>query len=261
MKKLISIVIALAIALMMLAGCGNSKDPAQSSKQDSLVEPIAEPTSESKEGAEPTEEPADPEANNNKTASSESDPSQEPVAVEDFTTIGAVLKNKDKGFGQYAIYDHLFVYAFEFDNKAYRAIADLSDEEYEQFSKINIRDDGFQDKFNEFISTLEITKMESLNEFIVPREELDSLVGKTGKELLDSGWVISGHNLEEMQVLMDYNMFSYVVFFDNEYENPDEIPEDFDTESFVRDHVINDIQLDGMGDATNIEIEAPEVEA
>ena len=93
--------------------------------------------------------------------------------------------------------------------------------------------------------------MENLSNEIIPQEELDKLVGKTGEELFNDGWTDgSGYNLEDMEFWLNKGAFEYTVVFDGKVENYDE----FDTEEGVKAFTVKSVKFNGLGDATNIEI-------
>ena len=90
---------------------------------------------------------------------------------------------------------------------------------------------------------------------MLSQEELDKLVGKTGQELLDTGWSDGyGYNLEEMEFWLDYGPFSYAVVFDDPV--PESEYETFDTETGIKDRHVVSAKFFMLGNgATDIEIE------
>ena len=97
---------------------------------------------------------------------------------------------------------------------------------------------------------MEIDKLENLSDTVIPQEELDKLVGKTGEELINDGWNAGmGYNLETMEFYLNKGAFEYTVVFDGKLENSD----DFDEEEAIKPLVVKSVTLNGIGDATNVE--------
>lgn len=98
---------------------------------------------------------------------------------------------------------------------------------------------------------MEIEKIENLNETILSQEELDALMGKTGQELLDDGWVWTGHDLEAMEFWMQKGAFTYTIVFDGKVDEADY--DTFDAEEGIREMTVKSAAFYELGDATNIE--------
>lgn len=142
-----------------------------------------------------------------------------------------------------------FVYVFEIDNITYRAIADLDEETAKQLFALDFNDLEYERKFNELITPLEVVQVDNITEAIPTQDVLDKYIGKTGKDLLDEGWYWYYYNIDEMEFGMTYGWFSYVVKFDGQIENK----EDLDIDEAIKDLKILSIKYEGLGDPTDLE--------
>ncbi|MBQ1407988.1 MAG: hypothetical protein IIY88_07650 [Eubacterium sp.] len=206
MKKVLSLVLVLFMALTILAGCGSKDSGGAGSGGD--------------------------------------------ASVDSFKTFGDIIALEGEG-KQVAVYNNKLIYAFQVGDVYYRAISEISDETEQAYMDVDILEDGHEEKQNEIISSIEIDKLENLNEQILSQEELDALVGKTGQDLMDDGWTFSGHNLEEMEFWMDYGPFEYTVTFDGEVTEAEW--ETFVDEEDTKDLTVKSAVFTTIGDATNIE--------
>lgn len=169
--------------------------------------------------------------------------------VTSFKTIGDIISSGIESI-QSANTDKYYIYVFQIDQVYYRAIANLTPELSQSLFDLDFDDKDYNSKLNEIISPLTIDKLENLTETVIPQEELDKLVGKTGEELINDGWNAGmGYNLETMEFFLNKGAFEYTVVFDGKLENSD----DFDEEEAIKPLVIKSVTLNGIGDATNVE--------
>ena len=211
MRKRFSVILALLIALSMSAGCGQTGAGSGSSS-----EPTAAVSTE---------------------------------AIESFKTVGDVLALENTQNTQSAAYEDTFVYVFDLDGTIYRVIAAIPEEISGKVQALDAIDPDYNDKLAELVSPLEIDRYENISSMIPSQEELDTLVGKTGQDLLDDGWINSGYNLDTMEFFMDHGMFSYTVVFDGKLEQSD----DLDAEKEIRPLTIRSVVYQGLADATTLE--------
>ena len=166
-----------------------------------------------------------------------------------FRTIGEALAAEKEDFSeQTATYGKVFVYVFEQDGTYWRLVAELSDEEAAALSELDILEEDYKEKEEALISPLAVTKCENLNEQILSDDEMAALVGKTGAELLSSGWNSGmGYNLDSMEFYWDYGPFSYTVTFEKleQLENTD----DFDEEAAVAQLKVTSVAFSGLGNS------------
>ena len=169
-----------------------------------------------------------------------------PVDLESVTTLGEVLGLPN--YGSSCVEDY-YVYAFEQDGIFYRAIAACSEDVLNAVFELDWDDEDYDAKLNALIAPLEVIRIENLTEAIPAQEELDQLIGKTGQQLIDEGWINSGWNLEDMEFYMNYGPFSYIVTFDGQVDNY----EDFDEED-INSLIVKSVRYDDLGDPTNLDI-------
>ena len=94
--------------------------------------------------------------------------------------------------------------------------------------------------------------MENLSEQIIDQKDLDKLVGKTGKELVEEGWKYNGsYDLGNMNVEMENGPFQYTVTFDGEVDEKDY--EDYDVEKGTANMKVTKVKFNTVGDATSVE--------
>ena len=169
--------------------------------------------------------------------------------VTSFKTIGDIINSGIESI-QSANTDKYYIYVFQIDQVYYRAIANLTPELSQSLFDLDFNDENYNKKLNDIISPLTIDKLENLNDTVIPQEELDKLVGKTGEDLLNDGWSSGmGYNLDTMEFWLNKGAFEYTVVFDGKLENSD----DFNEEEAIKPLVIKSVTLNGIGDATNVE--------
>ena len=166
-----------------------------------------------------------------------------------FKTIGDALATEKEEFSeQSATYENVFVYVFEKDGTYWRLVAELSDDEAAALSALDILDEDYAEKEKALISPLAVTKCENLNEQMLSDDDRAALVGKTGAELLSSGWTSGmGYNLDSMEFYWDYGPFEYTVTFEKQeqLENTD----DFDEEAAVAQLKVTSVAFSGLGNS------------
>lgn len=185
-----------------------------------------------------------------KSESSEK-PADKAASVDSLKTIGDIIEMEPEDL-QSAVYEEKAVYAFKLNDVYYRAVAKISKEDFDKYMAIDFSDEDYEEQQNNIVAPLEIEKIENLSDQIISQEELDKLVGKTGKELVENGWVYNGsYNLENMEVSMNKGPFEYTVTFDGKVDEKDY--EDYDVEKGTADMKVTGAEFSMMGDATNIE--------
>ena len=166
-------------------------------------------------------------------------------------TMGDLLPYEEKGDYQEAFSDKKFVLVFNADGIFYRAEADLTKEAADIVWGEEYDEERDQ-KVRKVISTLEVKSIENLSDKIPKQEELDKLIGKTGKELFDDGWTYWSYNLADMEAGMVHGAFSYVVRF--KYDGEQMVnSDDFDFYEEFKDLPVSSVTYDGLGDAANPE--------
>ncbi len=214
MKKKMTLLFALILAISLLAGCGGKSGGG---------------------AAEATEE----------TFSTDS-----LKTMADVLALGETVKEQEEDFHcQNAAVEGKLGYVFNYKGTYYRVTCDLSKDVFEAIMALDYSDEDHDKKYNELISPLEIKSCENLSEQIPPQEELDKLVGKTGEDLVNDGWYSSGYNLEDMEFYLNKDPFLYTVAFDGKLEQSD----DFDEIEAIKPLKVKSVKFTGLGEATGIE--------
>ena len=166
-----------------------------------------------------------------------------PVNLETVTTLGDLLALPDIGT---ALYDATYIYAFEQDGNAYRAICDVPEEISRAIFALDFDDPDYNKKENELLAPLPVKTIENLTEGMPTQEEAERHIGKTGQELLDDGWSVHFYNLEELNFRMNHGIYSYDVTFAGEIKDFDNFDENTDMGGLT----VRAIVCNGIGDAT-----------
>ncbi|MBR0398660.1 MAG: hypothetical protein IJI10_10380 [Eubacterium sp.] len=242
MRKKIAVVLFAVLTLGLLAGCGSgaqgNKEPAGAASASTAAEStVSDSTAQA-------------------GASSASAASADTTAGFDLSSLKTLgdafaLQGKDEDTEQRAFYEDKYIYVFTVDGVPYRVIADLPADISEKLFALEY-DENYEKNEMDLVSDLEVATAENLNEQILPQEELDALVGKTGQELFDEGWRSgSFYNTENLEVWLEYGPFSYTFHFDGKVAPED--AEDFDVYEGLADMKVLDAAFEGLGDATYME--------
>ena len=171
------------------------------------------------------------------------DGSQDADAAE-FQTMGDVFASESVNEGYSEEY---FVYAFEANGVAYRAIAEMPADVSEAVWALDFFDEDRDAKIQEMVAPLPIMRLDNLTEMIPSQEELDALVGRNVQELLDEGWTFSYWDMGAMEGGMYHGPFSFQFTFDGTLENPEDVDE-----SQADRLTVKSVTYDGIGDATSV---------
>jgi hypothetical protein len=113
--------------------------------------------------------------------------------------------------------DTHFVCVLEADGTYYRIIVKLDDEANKRIEEI-IWDEGDVEKQTlDAIADLPLERVEDLSVDMLSPEELDALVGKTGQELVDAGFVFESYFMyggQETGATFDKGSLAYAFTFD-----------------------------------------------
>lgn len=140
------------------------------------------------------------------------------VDIDSLNTIGDVLALNSEGSTQYALYGDYFIYAFEQDGATYQVIAEVPEDASEALWALEWDDPDHDAKLAELVGPLEIIRCTNLNDGIPSQEELDKLVGKTAGELMEDNWFSGGWNLDNMEFWMNHDTYSFTVILEGEIE-------------------------------------------
>lgn len=167
-------------------------------------------------------------------------------------TMADFLKYKDtENFNyQEMTTEDYYIVVLDINGVNYRCTAKLPQDAYNELNQIEDFDLR-EKKMQELNATLQVEKIENLNDKIPKQEELDKYIGKTGSDLFNEGWDYYYYNLEEMEAGMNYGLFSYTVAFD--YSGPKlENTDDFDFYKEFGDLKVKSVKYSGIGNATDI---------
>lgn len=153
---------------------------------------------------------------------------------------------------QEAFTEKNFIVVENIDNVYYRAVAELPKDVSEKLWEGSSSSEEREQKIKDLVYPLPIKTLENLNDMIPSQEELDKLVGKTGKDLFDDGWTYSYYNLEDMAAGLDHGAYSFNVEFEYNGE-PMQNTEDFDFYDKFKNLKIKSVRFSEIGNATNIE--------
>ena len=169
-----------------------------------------------------------------------------------YKTLGDVLSDSVAEYREAGWFNGQYSYVFERDNVFFRATAPMSEELSNEVWSIDIMAEDHDEQLAALISPLEITKCENLSLFILSDDEMHALVGKTGAELLESGWTISGWNLDTSEFYLEYKCFLYDVTFD---ASLDGIPndDDFDPIATIEPLTVKSVTFNDFGSASELD--------
>ncbi|MBE6129289.1 MAG: hypothetical protein E7185_08450 [Erysipelotrichaceae bacterium] len=149
----------------------------------------------------------------------------------------------EAGTTEWSQSENRFVYAIDKDGECYRFFVELPEETAEAVDQLSIMDEDHDEKLYNLISALPIARTEYLNETAMNQEELGKLVGKTGGDLLDAGWIVWFSDLNTMEYNFHFGPHSYNVAFDGKVDNFD-----VDPEEAIRTMKIKSVTFAGLGD-------------
>ena len=112
--------------------------------------------------------------------------------------------------------DGLIVFAFETaDGRLYRVEAQISAEIQEQLDAIDFFDEERDQKQQELLGPLPVSRVGDISACMPAQAELDALVGKTGQELMDMGFEQGmGYSFwDKAEFYLEKDLFEYHVYF------------------------------------------------
>ena len=229
-KKMISAVAALLIATTMLSGCG-------------AKETATEPAASAPEVSEAVTSSENPETT---VSAAPSVNGAEEIDVESLKTLGDIfaLENSiDHGSLQS---EKTYTQTFEYNEIFYTVTAELPDDVYNQLEEIDFFDKQKDEKKHALLAPVEIKTIENRSKKILPQEELEKLVGKTGEDLLNEGWVYVGdYSLNEFCI--DYDQIQYEVTFNESVDKDlfDSLPF-YQKEEAIKPLTVKSVEFDNI---------------
>ena len=143
--------------------------------------------------------------------------------------------------------DDYYVYVFENGGKPTRVCAALTPETRKAIDEIDFAaEDGF-DAINKVVADLEIEKVEDLSVGIPTDEELASMAGMTGAQLIEAGYEENGWSIWDgnTDVFFMKGMYNFKVTF-NEKIDVDSIDDEFNAAEAVADFTVKSVEYDGL---------------
>lgn len=122
---------------------------------------------------------------------------------------------KTTGYSMAGWDDEHYVYVYESDGVPYRAVIDFSPELCEQLDTIDFFDEDRDAKIADVIGPLPLVLLEDLSQYYPAQEELDAWIGKSGRDLVNSGFEQWGYYFDEETTEFDMisGLFEYRVSF------------------------------------------------
>lgn len=186
------------------------------------------------------------------SAHDEGSGSAEELTTDNVKTVGDVLSLNAEDL-QNAVGSGKVVYAFKYNGSYYRTVSSISEEDEKKYIDIDFADEDYEQQQIDIVKDLPVDTVENLDGQILTQEELDTLAGKTGAELVSDGWTYQGsYFLEEMEFYMEYGPFAYVITFDGSADGKD--VDNYDPEKETRDMKVKAARFEMFGNgATEVE--------
>ena len=184
-------------------------------------------------------------------SSTASGASGDTASTPEFATLGEALSAENTEH-QAQWNDDQYVYVYQNGDQAYRVVAEMTPEVAEALEKVEFGEDGADEKVLEVLKDQKVTKVEDLTQGIPAQEELDKMIGKTGKELvLDEGYELVGNSYFDntVQGTFSKGLYTYTAEMNEQPKNPD----NFNGDVEILDMTVKSFTYAGISDmATDI---------
>lgn len=120
-----------------------------------------------------------------------------------------------------------YVTVFKAGDSYVRVVVELTDEESKKMEAVDWSQDDVSKQIEKAAGSAKIVTAEDITAEILDQNTLNTLIGKTGKELVDDGWVFESYFMyggEQTGATMSKGNFGYNVTFD--VTTPDSATED-----------------------------------
>ena len=187
MKRLATLALALALATLPLTACGGA--------------------SGSDAGTDSADSPAASEA--------------APIDTSSWTTLGealAIADDESDGIS-YSYNEDYFVCVFESNGSRVRTVSEMDPSIEGKFDDLDYDAKDYTKQFAGIVGNLKLKSAEDITADVMSQDELDALVGKTGQELVDDGFVFESYNFyggEQTGADMGRGYYSYDITFDTQ---------------------------------------------
>lgn len=138
------------------------------------------------------------------------------IDTSSWTTVGDALAEQTESVSS-TWDDKHYVNVFAIDDSYIRIVADVDEEANKKAEEVDWSAEDPSKQIEEAFANLPLTSAEDITGDKVSQEELDVLVGKTGKELADEGYTFSSYYMyggDETGVQYDKGYFCYAFTFD-----------------------------------------------
>ena len=164
--------------------------------------------------------------------------------INSLKTIGDVQSLESSG---YACSSDQFVTVVSANGNYYRVEADIPEDVSARIDELSWEDEDHDQKMEELVAPLPISKITNLSEQLLSQDELDKMKGKTGGDLFEDGWIPSGFYPDPQSVVMTLGFFQYRVTFESDIPSADEeINDNADTEESMKALRIKTIDYLGL---------------
>ncbi len=165
-------------------------------------------------------------------------------------TMGDALAASDSDNHSFGSTDHYCCTVFEKGGVTYRAVAELPADVSEKLWEVEY-DEDYDKNVADLISDLPLIRFENLTKDMPSQADCDALVGKTGQELLDDGWVSWGYNLETGEFWMEHGVYAYTVFFDTVFDLDSIDFDAFDEYEAIAPLTVKSVTCTGIGNGAS----------
>lgn len=145
--------------------------------------------------------------------------------------------------------DKYYVCGFQAGDSFYRVVAKLDAETNQKIDDVDWSKGDADKQIEEAISGLPLQSVEDLTSEMVPQDELDKLVGKTGKDLADAGYTFVSYFMyggEETGVTFVKGSLAYMFTFDASV--PEDKVDADTTGALIADAKVTAVEFSGISD-------------
>ncbi len=139
--------------------------------------------------------------------------------------------------------DEHYQYIFDYAGTKWAVTADFSKELCDALGDVDFFADDREAQINAILGPCEITSIVDIETLALPRDELESWIGRTGQALLDAGWEYNGYT--RTGDALRFNMIDGRIEYLVSFEGVDEAPDDYEDTSAFADATIADIEFGG----------------
>ena len=149
-------------------------------------------------------------------SSSQGDNNASATEISNWKTLGDALANQT-GLIACGTDDETYVIVFAAGDQTYRAIAKMQPAAAKALEELDFFNPDDKQKIIDAASNLELISAEEISGDMISQDELDSYVGKTGQDLIDSGFTFENYYMygdDQTGASMSHGYYSYEFTFD-----------------------------------------------